>query len=46
MSPFETSLQVNETLMSYLKYNNPREAFRTLKVESEEVSSSSIECVE
>ncbi len=33
LSPFETSLQINDTLMSYLGYNSPREAFRQLKVE-------------
>ena len=32
LSPFETSLKVNETLMSYLGYNSPKEAFRQLDV--------------
>ena len=32
LSPFETSCRINETPMSYLDYNRPREAFRSLKV--------------
>jgi hypothetical protein len=32
LSPFETSCQINETPMSYLDYNSPKEAFRLLKV--------------
>ena len=36
MSPFDASLQVNETPMSYLGYNKPKEAFRQLKVGEEE----------
>jgi len=43
MSPFDASLQVNETLMSYLGYNKPKEAFRGLKVEPEEAPSSGVE---
>jgi len=31
LSPFETSRQINETPMSYLDYNTPRQAFRDLK---------------
>jgi len=46
LSPFETSRQINETLMSYLGYNSPKEAFRALKVEPEEASSNSPECGE
>lgn len=32
LSPFETSFRINETPMSYLDYNIPKEAFRLLKV--------------
>ena len=32
LSPFETSQQINETLMSYLDYKNPREAFKALSI--------------
>jgi len=32
MSPFDASIQVNETPMSYLGYNKPKDAFRGLKV--------------
>ena len=32
LSSFETSRQINETLMSYLGYNSPKEAFRQLDV--------------
>ncbi|HUS71511.1 MAG TPA: hypothetical protein VMY06_00480 [Sedimentisphaerales bacterium] len=32
LSPFETSCRINETPMSYLDYNIPKEAFRLLKV--------------
>ena len=46
MSPFDTSIQVNKTPMSYIGYNKPKEAFRGLKVESEETSSNSVECSE
>lgn len=38
LSPFETSRQVNETLMSYLGYNSPKEAFRQLKIGEENAS--------
>jgi len=31
LSPFETSSRINETPMSYLDYNIPKEAFRLLK---------------
>jgi hypothetical protein len=34
LSPFEISRQINETPMSYLDYDSPGEAFRTLKVET------------
>jgi len=44
LSPFETSLQVNETLMSYLGYKSPKEAFRQLKVGEENASDSNMEC--
>jgi hypothetical protein len=40
MSPFDASLQVNETPMSYLGYNIPKEAFKSLRVEIEETPSS------
>jgi len=43
MSPFDASLHVNETPMSYLGYNIPKEAFRGLKVEPEEASGASVE---
>lgn len=43
MSPFEASLKINETLMSYLGYNSPKEAFRQLKVGEEKASGSNIE---
>ena len=36
LSPFETSCRINETPMSYLDYNIPKEAFRLLKVTEEE----------
>jgi len=32
LSPFETSCRINETPMTYLDYNIPKEAFRLLKV--------------
>ncbi|NIP24772.1 MAG: hypothetical protein GWN67_25520 [Phycisphaerae bacterium] len=32
LSVFETSQYINETPMTYLDYNNPKEAFRLLKV--------------
>jgi len=32
LSPFETSQQINQTPMSYLDYNCPKEAFRLIKV--------------
>lgn len=44
MSPFETSIQVNETLMSYLGYNNPKEAFKQLKAGEENASCNNMEC--
>jgi len=44
MSPFETSLQLNETLMSYLGYNSPKEAFRQLKAGEENASGNNMEC--
>jgi len=44
MSPFETSLQVNETLMSYLGYNNPKEAFRQLKFGAKDASGNNMGC--
>ena len=37
MSPYEASLQLNDVPMSYLKYDNPREAFLKFKP-SEEVT--------
>jgi len=46
MSPFDASLKVNETPMSYLGYNKPKAAFRVLKVEPGEASSNSMECGE
>jgi len=46
MSPFDASIQVNETPMSYLGYNKPREAFRGLKVKPAEASSASVDCSE
>jgi len=33
MSPFDVSIQINETPMSHLGYNSTKEAFRHLKVE-------------
>ena len=33
LSPFDTSCKLNEMPMSLLKYGNPREAFKALKVE-------------
>jgi hypothetical protein len=33
MSPFDVSIQINETPMSHLGYNHPKDAFRQLKVE-------------
>ncbi len=36
MSPWDTSFRLNEVPMSYLKYANPREAFRSLKPGVEE----------
>jgi len=44
LSPFEASRQINETLMSYLGYNSPKEAFRQLKVGEENASDSNMEC--
>ncbi len=38
MSPYETSFQLNDVPMSYLKYDNPREAFLKLKPSEEEAS--------
>jgi hypothetical protein len=38
MSPFDASLQVNETPMSYIGYSKPKEAFSVLKVEPEETN--------
>ncbi len=32
LSPYDVTLRLNEILMSYLKYNSPRNAFKTLKV--------------
>jgi len=32
LSPFETSQQINQTPMSYLDYNSPKEAFKLLSV--------------
>jgi hypothetical protein len=32
LSPFETSQQINKTIMSYLDYNSPKEAFKLLSV--------------
>jgi len=44
LSPFETSRQINETLMSYLGYNSPKEAFRQLKAAEENASGNNMEC--
>jgi len=44
LSPFETSRQINETPMSYLGYNSPKEAFRQLKVGEEDISDNNVEC--
>jgi hypothetical protein len=33
MSPFDVSIEINESPMSYLGYNHPKDAFRQLKVE-------------
>jgi len=44
MSPFETSRQINETLMSYLGYNSPKEAFRQLKAGEENTPGNNMEC--
>ena len=38
MSPYETSLQLNKVPMSYLKYDNPRQAFLKLKPDQEGAS--------
>jgi hypothetical protein len=35
MSPYDTSFQLNNVPMSYLKYDNPREAFLKLKPSEE-----------
>jgi len=43
LSPFETSHQINETLMSYLGYNSPKEAFRQLKAGEEDISGNNME---
>jgi hypothetical protein len=32
LSPFETSQHINETPMSYLDYNSPKEAFRLIRI--------------
>lgn len=32
LSPFDTSFKLNEMPMSYLKYGNPREAFKAMKI--------------
>jgi len=44
LSPFETSHQINQSPMSYLGYNSPKEAFRQLKVGGEGASGSDIGC--
>ena len=36
LSPFDASFRLNETPMSFLEHSNPREVFRSLKVEQEE----------
>jgi hypothetical protein len=32
MSPFDAACRVNETTLSYLRYNNPKEIFTQLQV--------------
>ncbi|GAI86344.1 unnamed protein product, partial [marine sediment metagenome] len=38
MSPYDTSFLLNDVPMSYLKYDNPREAFLKLKPSEEGIS--------